>query len=69
MKKLLFLFLLIPMLGFSQGKLDQAKQHLSSRSSSSTSGNSTSSSGNTTSSNVGFFESILADVFVEAFYL
>jgi hypothetical protein len=67
MKKWLFLFLLIPMFGFSQGKLDQAKQNLSSRSISSNSSSSSSSSNNNTSNNAGFFESVLADVFVELF--
>lgn len=68
MIKLLFLFFLISLLGFSQGKLDQAKQNLSSRSnSSSTSSNSSASSSNNSSNNAGLFESVLADVFVEAF--
>ena len=40
MKNLLFIFLLIPLIGFSQGKLDQAKENLSSRSSSSSSSSS-----------------------------
>lgn len=44
MKKLILVFLLIPVIGFSQGKLEQAKKNLSSRSSSSSSRSSSSSS-------------------------
>lgn len=45
MKKLILIFLLIPVIGFSQGKLNQAKNNLSSKSKSSSSKSKSSSSG------------------------
>ncbi len=61
MKKLILVFLLIPVIGFSQGKLDQAKKKLSSRSSASSS-SSRSSSSNDKSDNDGFFVGLISFV-------
>lgn len=59
MKKLILVFLLIPVIGFSQGKLNQAKNNLSSKSKSSSSGgNSGSSTGDSD------FDSAFAEVFL-----
>lgn len=64
MKKLAILFLLIPLISFSQGKLSTAKNNLSSRSNTSSSSSSSSNRGSSIGgSNVGFF----GEVFIELF--
>jgi hypothetical protein len=60
MRKLILIFLLIPVIGFSQGKLNQAKNNLSSKSKS----KSSSSGGSSGSSKVDF---IVGRAFVEMF--
>ena len=66
MKKLILVFLLIPVIGFSQGKLNQAKNNLSSKSKSSSSKSKSSSSGGSSGSSTGDsdFDSAFAEVFL-----
>jgi len=64
MKKLILVFLLIPVIGFSQGKLNQAKNNLSSKSKSKSKSKSSSSGGSSGSSTVDFN---VGSAFVEVF--
>jgi hypothetical protein len=67
MKKLFYICLLIPIIGFSQTKLSAAKQNLSTNSSSSST--SSSSSSNSSSSSHRAFGNLFADIFVEVFLI
>lgn len=68
MKKGLLLLLLIPTIAFSQGKLDTAKEDLSSTSSSSSSGTSSSSSARSRGGNVASI-GLFGELFIELFLL
>lgn len=68
MKKLVVAFLLIPVIGFSQGKLDEAKKNLSPRSNLSSS-ISSSSSNDDRSDDDSLFGNLLSDLFVELFLI
>lgn len=64
MKKLAILLLLIPTISFSQGKLDKAKDNLSSRSSSSSNSGSNSNKGSSVGgAGVGFFGDVIIELF------
>lgn len=67
MKKLVLLLLLIPMIGFSQRKLNQAKENLSSREKSSSSSRSSGSREDSSDDDYDLFDDLFRDVFIELF--